>query len=221
MQQRCWIVLLAFALIAGACAAPEAPRDGARVLARLSGSRGTFQAHEDTGHSKERAARRHPGTTDRSHPRSRISPVHPERVRIPSIGVSAPVIDLVLNPDGTLEVPESFSVTGWWSGGAMPGEVGPAVIVGHVDSRTGPAVFYRLRDIEPGRFIEIVGTDGSSMKFRVERVEQHPKNAFPTERVYRETAEPELRLITCGGVFNRSTGHYLDNIIVFASLALP
>ena len=143
-------------------------------------------------------------------------PALPVRIEIPAIGVRAPVIRLGLNPDKTLEVPTDFGDTGWWSGGSRPGERGPAVIAGHVDSHTGPAVFYKIRDLRRGDAIVVVGRDGSRTRFTVERSEHHPKSDFPTARVYSQTPRPTLRLITCSGEFDRSTGHYLDNTVVFA-----
>ena len=128
----------------------------------------------------------------------------------------APVIKLGLNPDRSLEVPTDFGDTGWWSGGSRPGERGPAVIVGHVDSKTGPAVFYRLRELRRGDKIVVVGGDGSRVRFTVEGSEKYPKDEFPTARVYGRTNGPTLRLITCGGDFDSSTGHYVDNTVVYA-----
>ncbi len=138
------------------------------------------------------------------------------RVVIPGIGVDAPVIDLGLNPDGTLEVPTRFDQAGWYTGGSLPGEAGPAVIVGHVSSRQGPGVFYRLRDLRPGDLVRVIRPDGSVARFRVEEVVQYPKSAFPTERVYGDVTGSRLRLITCGGAFDYSTGHFVDNVVVFA-----
>jgi hypothetical protein len=151
--------------------------------------------------------------------RPEVPLAEPERLEIPAIGVDAPVIDLGLNADGTLEVPTDFDETGWWTGGPAPGEVGPAVIVGHVDSKDGPAVFFRLAELEPGD--EIIVTSGDTRTtFTVESREQHPKDAFPTDRVYRDDDDRvALRLITCGGEFNRSTGHYRDNVVIYAGLA--
>jgi LPXTG-site transpeptidase (sortase) family protein len=138
------------------------------------------------------------------------------RIEIPAIGVDAPVVPLGLEPSGTLEAPEGLAETGWWTDGPEPGEAGPAVVAGHVDSRAGPAVFYRLNELRPGDGVEVVREDGSSVAFVVERLEQHPKADFPTEAVYGDTEGSALRLITCGGAFDRSTGHYLDNVIVYA-----
>jgi sortase (surface protein transpeptidase) len=141
----------------------------------------------------------------------------PRWIRIPAIGVSAPVVALGLNPDRTLEVPRRWGDTGWYTGGPEPGQRGPAVIAGHVDSTSGPAVFYRLGQLRRGAMIHIRRADRSVVSFRVEGVERWPKHRFPTRRVYNSTARSTLRLITCGGTFNAATGHYLDNVIVYAT----
>jgi sortase (surface protein transpeptidase) len=141
----------------------------------------------------------------------------PIEIHIDAIGVTAPVIDLGLNADNTLEVPEDFDVTGWWAGGSKPTEPGPAVIVGHVDSYEGPAVFFDLDELEPGDEIAILGADGSTTWFAVQRGEWHPKDEFPSRDVYGDTEEPELRLVTCGGEFDRQARSYLSNYIVFAT----
>ena len=141
----------------------------------------------------------------------------PRRIRIPAIGVSAPVVPLGLNPDRTLEVPQKWGNTGWYTGGPEPGERGPAVIAGHVDSTSGPAVFYRLGELHRGARIHVRRADGSVAGFRVQGVERWPKDRFPTRRVYHSTRASTLRLITCGGSFDSSTGHYLDNTIVYAT----
>jgi sortase (surface protein transpeptidase) len=131
--------------------------------------------------------------------------------------VRAPVIRLGLNDDRTLEVPKDYSETGWWSGGYAPGEPGPAVIAGHVDSKSGPAVFYELDELQLGDRVKVRRADGSVVTFAVERIERYPKDEFPTAAVYGRTPGPTLRLITCSGDFDESTGHYVDNTIVFAS----
>jgi len=142
----------------------------------------------------------------------------PVRIEIAAVGVSAPVIRLGLNRDGSLEVPEDFGDTGWWTGGPRPGERGPAVIAGHVDSSTGPAVFFHLGALRAGDPIVIVRRDGSRVRFRVQRVAHYRKAAFPTARVYGATRGPALRLITCSGTFDRASGHYLDNTVVYAAV---
>jgi Sortase domain len=140
----------------------------------------------------------------------------PVAVSIPAIGVHAGLVHLGLNADGTLEVPEDFSIAGWYDVGPRPGAPGPAVIAGHVDSTAGPAVFYRVRELRPGDVVEVHRRDGSVVVFRVYAVREYPKTAFPTATVYGATSRPELRLITCGGAFDSSTGHYVDNVVVFA-----
>lgn len=145
------------------------------------------------------------------------APSAPVSIRIDAIGASAPVDPLGLNADGTLKVPTDFSRTGYYTGRPAPGALGPAIIVGHVDSKTGPAVFYRLGDLKPGDEVAITRADGSEVVFAVERLEQHPKAAFPTEAVYGPTPDgATLRLITCGGSFDRKSRHHLDNVIAFA-----
>ncbi|WP_233510520.1 class F sortase [Actinomadura craniellae] len=139
----------------------------------------------------------------------------PVRVRIPAIRVSAPVVPLPLDRNGTLVAPKGFTETGWNQAGPEPGEQGTAVIAGHVDSHSGPAVFYRLRELRAGDRI-LVDHRGGTVEFTVRRLARHPKNRIPNEAVYGATGNAELRLITCGGSFDRSRRSYRDNIIVFA-----
>jgi sortase (surface protein transpeptidase) len=149
----------------------------------------------------------------------KIQMPNPIRITIPSIGVSAPIIPLGLNSDRTLQVPQSFSVAGWFTKAAEPGEPGPAIIVGHVDSKSGPGVFYRLRALRSGDLIKIDSKGGWTVKYTVTSHLAAPKNHFPTRVVYGRTNKPTLRLITCDGRFNSSTGHYADNYVVFARFA--
>lgn len=142
----------------------------------------------------------------------------PERIRIPAIGVDASMTPLGLRDDGSIEVPTDFAETGWWVDGPEPGETGPAVVLGHVDSTAGPAVFFDLDELAPGDAIHVDRMDGTTVTYVVDRTEQHAKGAFPTEQVYGSTAEPVLRLVTCGGRFDRDRRSYDDNVIVFARL---
>ena len=142
----------------------------------------------------------------------------PVRISIPAIGVSAAVIPLRRNRDHTLQVPRNFAQAGWFLGGPEPGEPGAAVVAAHVDSRTGPAVFYRLRALVRGDRIKFTLRDRTIVRFVVTRAMAVPKKRFPWRLVSGKTAEPNLRLITCDGAFDRSTGHYVDNYIVFARL---
>jgi LPXTG-site transpeptidase (sortase) family protein len=139
----------------------------------------------------------------------------PARVRIPAIGVDAPLAALHLDSSGALQAPTDFQVPGWYADGTVPGEAGPAVIAGHVDSRSGPAVFFRLGELRAGDRVE-VQRGGQWIVFEVFSTTRVPKDAFPTEQVYGPTPDPQLRLITCGGPFDAAAGSYRDNVIVYA-----
>jgi sortase (surface protein transpeptidase) len=154
---------------------------------------------------------------DKARPRPVQLPI-PVRVVIPSIGVSAPLIPLGLNRDGTLEVPKSFSEAGWFRPGPEPGERGAAVIAGHIASKYGPGVFLRLSSLRRGAVVVVVLENRARLHFVVTGQKQVAKARFPAKLVYRKTPYPALRLITCGGRFNAATGHHVDNTIVFASL---
>jgi hypothetical protein len=151
-----------------------------------------------------------------------LPPSTPSRLRIPAIGVDAAVGSVGLNPDGTMEVPApgpTWDVPSWYRYSVTPGERGPAVIVGHVDSRvSGPSIFFDLARLRPGDVVEVTRADRSVARFAVTRAERFPKDAFPTAAVYSGTADPELRLITCGGSFDRAVRSYRDNTVVFARL---
>ena len=147
----------------------------------------------------------------------RLSQSPPVRVEIPAIGVSSPLVRLGLNPDGTMQVPGDYQVAGWFTGGPQPGQLGPAVIAGHVDSRTGPAVFYRLRDLRPGDQIRVVRADRRVVRFRVDSLASYPKQSLPGQEVYGATTAPVLRLITCGGTFDRARRSYRENLVVSAT----
>jgi hypothetical protein len=140
------------------------------------------------------------------------------RVRVPSIGVDANVVSLGLNSDSTLQVPTNAADAGWWSGGAAPGRRGAAVIVGHVNWGGNDGVFGRLHEILPGRNVLVTHRNGVTDRYRVTATAVYPKISFPTRLVYGPLLYPGLRLITCAGSFDPSTGHYDENLIVFARL---
>ena len=140
----------------------------------------------------------------------------PRRVSIRKLKIDTPLINLGLLKNGELEVPAAFDLAGWHSNGTAPGDIGPAVIVGHVDSSDGPAIFYRVRELVPGDRITVDRADGSQVIFEVYGKETVAKDKFPTEKVYGETGSPELRLLTCGGRYNKKTKSYTDNVVVFA-----
>jgi sortase (surface protein transpeptidase) len=147
----------------------------------------------------------------------RATPV-PVRIEIPAIGVTSSLDRLGRAPDKTVQVPSRWEVAGWYAAGTRPGDPGSAVILGHVDSRSGPAVFYRLRELRRGDLVAVARADGSTVRFAVQRTEQYDKRRFPTDEVYYPTLTPALRLVTCGGEFDATAGHYRSNIIVFATL---
>jgi hypothetical protein len=140
----------------------------------------------------------------------------PLRVRVPSAGIDAALAGIGLDGDGALAPPGDLAMAGWFSQGPAPGEPGPAVLAGHVDSSEGPAVFFRLRDVAAGDPVLITRADGSTVRFTVTRVGRYAKTAFPTAEVYGPTPDAELRLITCGGDFDRKARSYRDNLVVFA-----
>jgi sortase (surface protein transpeptidase) len=142
----------------------------------------------------------------------------PVRVRMPAIGVDSDLLRLGTDDTGVLVPPEDFDRAGWFADGAVPGAVGPAVVAGHVDSVDGPAVFYRLAELAPGDDVLIDAEDGTTARFTVTGIGRYPKSEFPTEAVYGPTPRAELRLITCGGDFDRSRRSYVDNVVVTAVL---
>jgi hypothetical protein len=144
----------------------------------------------------------------------------PVRIEIPSIKVRAKVTALGLKPDGSLEVPSLTRVqdTGWYKLGPAPGERGPAVLSGHVDSATGPGVFYRLGAVKLGARVKVWRADRKALSFRITHIDRVDKRRFPTSRVYGPIDYAGLRLITCGGTFDRRTGQYRDNIIAYGEL---
>ncbi len=159
-----------------------------------------------------------PGVAGFHSVRTYDQPARPVRLRIPAIAVSTPLVPLGRLPDGSMEVPRDWHTAGWYDRGPWPGQPGPAVILGHVDSRTGPAVFFRLRELRPQDIVRVGLADGRMLVFRVQRVARYPKDHFPTEAVYFPTLNRELRLITCGGEFDYARGSYRDNIVVYATL---
>jgi sortase (surface protein transpeptidase) len=139
----------------------------------------------------------------------------PVRVVVPAIDVDADLVAVGLNPDQSMEVPD-FGMAGWYEPGPRPGEPGPAVIAAHVDSVAGPDVFYRLRELEPGDEITVEHADGTRSTFAVRDAEQQRKDDLPVERIWNDTDDTVLRLITCGGEFDQQRRSYESNVIVYA-----
>ncbi|MFG1698084.1 class F sortase [Nonomuraea sp. NPDC049309] len=142
--------------------------------------------------------------------------VVPKTIDIPSIDVEAPLMKLGLLENGEVELPpyEKPKMAGWYTGSAVPGEKGASVIIGHVDTKTAPAVFYKLRELRKGDTVKVERSDGKVVRYKVDRIEQVHKDEFPAKKVYLEDG---LKLVTCGGKFDYAKGEYVDNIIVYAS----
>jgi LPXTG-site transpeptidase (sortase) family protein len=153
-------------------------------------------------------------------PAPAMLPSTPVRISIKRLGINAPIKSVGLAKDGTIQVPpaDNPNLAGWYRNMSTPGEAGPAVVLGHKDTRTRSAVFSRLDEIRNGDLIEVKRQDGITAVFSVGGIEQADKKTFPTERVYGPQQNAQLHLITCGGYYNRNTGHYTDNIIVYATM---
>lgn len=154
-----------------------------------------------------------------------LPPSEPVLLDIPAIGVHSEIQYLGLAENGALEVPAvgpHYDEAAWYKYSPTPGSLGPAIISGHVDSaKQGPSVFFKLGDLRPGDAILVTRADGAVAHFNVDGLRVVPKDDFPTQLVYGNTSYPALRLLTCGGPFDRAAGHYVDNLIVFASLVRP
>jgi sortase (surface protein transpeptidase) len=148
-------------------------------------------------------------------PAARAVPA-PARVDIPAIDLDTGLTTIGVDGAGALVPPADFDRAGWFAAGPAPGAVGPAVLAGHVDDRSGPAVFFRLEELAAGDEVVVTRSDGQRVVFTVTRVAAYPKTRFPTAEVYGPTTGPELRLITCGGTFDRTRRSYTDNVVVFA-----
>ena len=144
----------------------------------------------------------------------------PSRLRIPKLHVDSPIMKLGLNADHTIQVPPLSrpNQTGWWDGGPTPGEKGASVILGHNIGNGRPSVFEKLGTLKPGDRVEVTRGNGSVATFEITKLEQIAKSRFPTEKVYGKLSYPGIRLITCGGQFDASWGHHVDNIIVYGRL---
>jgi sortase (surface protein transpeptidase) len=206
-------LLVVIALLAG-CGVQRAPTAAIETAERYFDE----QAEQDIPAAALQPARAPSNVRDYRAARESETVAAPARVEVPSVGISSDLETLGLADDGAIEVPHEWQQAGWYADGPRPGQQGPAVILGHVDSKAGPAVFHRLRELEPGAEIVITRDDGSQVTFAVDRVERHAKTRFPTDDVYFPTLEPTLRLVTCGGAFDHNTGHYTDNVVAFASL---
>ena len=198
---------------------------GAGLVAAAAGVAGLAAAHASSAPSVRLAARPSPvaAPTGRA-----VLPVslpavqqipRPVWLTIPAIGVKAPIVNLGLNRNGTLQVPGNTTVVGWYVNSPRPGAIGSAIIAGHVDSRSGPGVFFWLHTMRPGDRIYVRRADGTLAVFTVTAVQMYAKSRFPTAMVYGPVPDAELRLITCGGTFDYTRRSYLSNVVVYARLS--
>ncbi|MFG2497128.1 class F sortase [Streptomyces sp. NPDC048441] len=192
------------------------------VLALCSGAwllhNGT-ESHPPPQPSAAQAASAHPRSDDPASSAAALPPSPPDRIRIPSIQVDAPLMGLELTRQGSLDVPppKKTNLAGWYESGTTPGERGTAIVAGHVDNAEGPSVFYDLGSLTKGRTIEIERRDGSVAVFTVDANAVYDAKGFPDDKVYGAADRPELRVITCGGSYSKKTG-YQGNVVVFAHM---
>ncbi|KZB86399.1 class F sortase [Amycolatopsis regifaucium] len=146
--------------------------------------------------------------------------VRPTNVKIPKIGAESSLVTVAIGKDGKMSVPSAKNPmqAAWYRLSPVPGDVGPAILLGHVDGNKQPGIFYKLKDVNPGDEILVDRSDGKVLKFVVEKKDQVPKDQFPEDAVYGNTDKPQLRVITCGGVFDKEEHSYKDNVIVYANL---
>jgi sortase (surface protein transpeptidase) len=214
-SRRTWIVLALALLVVGATAIVVG------VTGQQSAPQPTAGTRSGTAEPSRPVA---PADSDPSSSAEVPEPAEvaePVSVALPSIGVTSDLMRLGLNDDGTVQVPplEADDRAGWYERGPAPGAVGPALLLGHVDSAEfGPGIFFDLGAVQAGDPVEVSRADGSVAEFVVDRVEVHPKAEFPTIDVYGNTDDAQLRLITCGGAFDSAVRSYEDNVIVFATL---
>ncbi len=206
--------LLALALLVG-CSTGETDVMAGTPTAEAPGTTTTVVPPKDTLEAAPSTPTQDVPSLPEEAPVSYPVGVDPVSIEIPAIGVAADTIQMDL-AGPVPEVPTDFDQTGWYQQTRRPGEIGPAIIAGHIDSTAGPAVFAQLDRLEPGDEIIVRDDDGQQRTFVVTRAGQYPKGDLPPEVFGFDQPVPELRLITCGGSFDQSTGHYRDNYVVYA-----
>ncbi|MFC9245828.1 class F sortase [Streptomyces sp. NPDC057136] len=206
-------VALGFLLVYNSLGTSSPSED--KPLAPVVSAPATPRASVSAAPSASAAPRPSASAADPALPRSA-----PKRLSIAEIAVNAPFTQLSIGPSGQLNAPpaDDANLVGWFQGGATPGERGTSVVAGHLDTKTGPAVFLLLGALKPGNMVDITREDGIVARFKVDSVETFSKARFPNERVYADTPSPQLRLITCGGKYDKEAKDYKDNVVVFAHL---
>lgn len=173
------------------------------------------------GHDRVLSHQRLVGRTTAAPRAYSVARSRPVSLSVPAIGLRANLTTLGLNANRTVQVPMFFGVPGWYRLGPSPGQLGSAVILGHVDSYAGPAVFFRLGDLKVGNVVTVTLADHATLHFSVIGVAMYSKSHFPDRLVYGPRPYSALQLVTCGGVFDDATGHYLSNLVVYTSLVAP
>ncbi len=215
MRRRAVVALLLVVPFAG-CAGPSVETGNAGNAVAVSATAATVPSAA-TARASSRASSSVSSSVGQFHAARDYTPAAlPVRLRIPEAGVDTSVVRVGLTPQGWIEAPTDWNVAAWYEGGPRPGQEGPAVIVGHIDSRSGPAVFQRLPTLRIGATIQVDRQDGTTVTFQVAARRQVAKQNFPAADLYAPTLKSSLILITCGGLFDRTTGHYRDNIVVTA-----
>lgn len=209
-------------ILLSGCGAPDASSANTAPLTTSAAATAEAPAPpsaESAGDATQRGVSSSPAATTPtagSHPPILGGGVAPARLRVPAIEVHEDLIGLGLQENGAMEVPSDWDRAGWFTGGGKPGGPGPTVIAGHVDSPTAPAVFFRLTELEVGDSIVVTDAEGTVHEYAVYRVDDLPKDRFPTAEVFGALPTDELRLITCTGEFDQSTLSHADNRVVFA-----
>ncbi|WP_308406391.1 class F sortase [Streptomyces sp. AC602_WCS936] len=211
------VVVAAFAVLSVALLAAGLWR-GAEPRTAPPAPSVTAPAGPEAGASTASPSPEHRHEAGHGRPATALSRSAPTRVTVPAIGVSSALEDLGLDDDGAMQTPRDPDLAGWYTPGPAPGERGPAVIAGHVTWDGDRSVFYRLGELVPGDTVTVDREDGRTATFTVDRVEQYPKDAFPTVEVYRNLDHAGLRLITCAGDYSAAERRYADNIVVYATL---
>lgn len=187
------------------------------AVAGSDGDHGSDHTVADDGSMVHDGVTYYAGPASEPIPAAVLDAAEPTGLRIPSIGVASDLLHLGIAEDGSAEVPQDYDLAGWFDGGGRPGVVGPTVLLGHVDSQHGPAIFHRLRELRPGDEVEVLTRDGTVARYAVQRSEQVPKDEFPTFAVFGASPDDVLRLVTCAGEFDEAASSYQDNVVVHAT----
>ncbi|MCX5077453.1 class F sortase [Streptomyces sp. NPDC060334] len=201
---------------AGQAQQGQAPQGGAPAGAATGG---TPSGKPSTGGHQTGSAGGSHGGTDAAGAKPALARSEPQKITIPSLGLSSSLETLRQKTDGTMETPKNPDLAGWYEPGPTPGSQGPAVIAGHVTWNGASAVFEKLKTMKAGDTIKVARRDNKTVTFKVDRVAEYPKAKFPTVEVYKNLDHAGLRLVTCGGDFDPKKHYYDSNVVVFASMA--